>query len=544
MLPRVRKRLLECALVVLVGLPVAGWAAAEGDEPAAETARPSVLLLTLDSLRPDHLTLEPVPEGGRDTTPELRAFAEEAIVFENAFGTSAWTSPGIVSILTGYLPPVHAQNGRWSWYDESLASPIRVLDEAGLTTYGQVLRGPNYEGLGFESGPRDLDFEGFVRARAGDEAPFFAWLLSKETHLPYSPSAASSGRFTTGLESPGLEAVRGFKLILRPRDLDVPYENAGKVTFKSQDAGEIRALYDECVLDADAHLGRAFAALRETGLLDRTIVVVTSDHGEELLEHGWVGHASTGYDGKLSDELIRVPLIVRLPEGRHAGRVAALVQTTDLMPSLFTWLGLDPARVEPAMQGTSLEPLLAGEVDSVRDHVFSQTTRKGWTTPQGEMRRRVTAVRGAQRKVVWWPDGVVEAFDLAADPGETRNLWPRELPRFHPEIAAREAFDLENDERAARLWTEGAGRIEEQVFADLAAGELLAAVDLWRRLRLSQETLALEPASFLGSARGDAWKLHRSRVGSAVGRALSCDAAGASFNVVTDADGPAVQCAP
>lgn len=527
-------RLAGCLLALAFG----AGSAASGKEASVTDERLSVLILTIDSFRPDHLALTP-PEGAeRDTTPHLRRFSREAIVFENAFATSAWTSPGMVSLLTGYLPPVHSQNGRHSWYDDTLASPLRVLAEEGWKTFGQVVRGPNYEGLGFDHRPQNRDFEAFVRERAEEGEPFVAWLMSKETHLPYVPSAAHAGRFASGRASPGIEAVGNNNLIFRPHDVDVPYRHAGVVEFVPEDAAELRALYDECVLDADAHLGRAFAALRETGLLERTIVIVSSDHGEELLEHGWVGHASTGYDGKLYDELIRVPLIVRLPGARHAGRVESLVQTTDLMPTLFTWLGVDPSRVDPPMQGASLAPALEGGAGPARSHVFAQTTRKGWTTPPAEMRQRVTAVRSRDRKLIWWPDGRIEAFDLAADPGELRNLWPAERERFAPEVDARKAFDAESETRAVALWTDGAEALADLIGDQLAAGELVAAVDLWRRLRRSQETLELEPgSSFTGGPKGERWRQQRARAGEAVGRAMACDARGLGCRASEEAGG-------
>ena len=482
------------------------------DEPPS---RHNVLILTVDCLRPDHLSLSGYE---RPTTPNLDAFAADAWVFENAFATSAWTSPGIVSMLTGYNPPVHAQNGRHAHYDRVLASALRVFDAAGYMTIGRNASGPNYGGIGLRREVGAVDFEAFVRARAEepDNDPFIAWLHSKEPHLPYQASAANAGRFSGGIAiTPGVEAVRRFRVIFRDPATKVSFRHAGPVAFGPGDAEAVRALYDETVRDADDHLGRAFAALRETGLIDRTLVVVSADHGEELLEHGWVGHASTSYDGKLTDELVRIPLIIRVP-GAEGGRSDALVSGVDLMPSLFEWLGLDPAAVSPPMQGVSLAPLVAGTAETVRDYVFQQTTRKGWTTPPDEMWRRVTAVRTRDRKLIWIPPEAgrrarLEGYDLAADPGEHHDLYPSQPGRFADLEYARNRWDLSNQKTAAALVTAGGRELARAQQEALGEGDLLRAIQAWQRLHRMHRTWGLEEAPFrLQRADGAAWReLHR-----------------------------------
>ena len=409
---------------------LAGGAAQAGSPKAP---RWNVLLVTVDCLRPDHLSLHGYE---RLTTPSLDAFAKEAWVFDNAFATSAWTSPGVVSMLTGYYPPVHGQNGRHSFYDERLSSGLRVLEQAGYRTIGRLNTGANYRGLGFQEEVGGQDIGDFVRNRASDienagdnpARPFFGWLHTKESHLPYAPTEANAGRWLgeTIPRSPAVSAVTKHHVILRDPSVPVKFSHAGKVEFTEADVSAVRALYDETVRDADDHLARGFEALRETGLIDSTIVIISADHGEELLEHGWVGHASTGYDGKLTDELVRIPLVIRFPDKR-AGRSQALVQGVDLMPSLFEWLGLSQDDMSPPMQGVSLGPLSEGSIPSVREFAFMQTTRKGWTTPKREMRRRATAVRSLDRKLIWIPAEAGrparrEAYDLSADPMEQRNL--------------------------------------------------------------------------------------------------------------------------
>lgn|GEM_PF-30948 len=130
-------------------------------------------------------------------------------------------------------------------------------------------------------------------------------------------------------------------------------------------------------------------------MLERALVVISADHGEELLEHGWVGHASTGYDAKLEDALLRIPLIVRVPGAAHAGRYRALASQVDVMPTLFELLGIAAPELAENQQGVSLALVLRGKKREVRDLVFAETTRKGWTTPRGETHDRLVAVRRA-----------------------------------------------------------------------------------------------------------------------------------------------------
>ena len=500
--------------------------------PASAAGLPrNVLILTVDCLRPDHLSLHGYE---RETSPELDRFASEAWVFEQAVATSAWTSPGIVSMLTGYYPPVHAQNARHSRYDGRISSPLRILKERGYATFGRSATGANYGGLGLGEEVKDLSFDAFIRARAADpeRKPFFAWLHSKEPHLPYVPSAANAGRWSQAVPAtPGVDAVRKHYLILRHPPPDLSYKHAGPIRFAPGDAEKIRALYDETVRDADDHLGRAFAALRETALLEQTIVVVSADHGEELLEHGWVGHASTSYDGKLNDELVRIPLVVRVP-GTEPGRSDALVSGVDLMPSLFEWLGIPSAEQRPAMQGVSLVPLTDGRADAVRSHAFMQTTRKGWTTPRGEMQRRVTAVRTLDRKLIWIPaergaPARLEAYDLVADPGEQHDLYPSAPERFADLEAARHDWDTGNRRRAAALvLPAGRAHASNQRNA-VAKGDLLGALHSYRRLLILEDTWGLEEHPFFEHEEAGAeWRALRREAGSSFARAVSCEARG------------------
>lgn len=288
------------------------------------------------------------------------------------------------------------------------------------------------------------------------------------------------------LESPLLRAVRQFSIVLRDASAQIPYRHAGQVAASDADREPLRALYDECVASADARVGAWLAQLRERGLLERTLVVISADHGEELLEHGWVGHASTGYDAKLEDALLRIPLIVRVPGGVHAGRYRALASQVDVMPTLFELLGIAAPELAENQQGVSLAPVLRGEKREVRDFVFAETTRKGWTTPRGEVHDRLVAVRRAGKRARWEPPPARVAAEHRAAAAARAHL-----------AALAEAF---------------------------GHGEASAVVARWQAIARIHATWGLERAPFYEN--DDAWRELRVRAAELASAAMRCEARG------------------
>lgn len=535
-------RLIAACLIACLALALPRTAAMAQDEVPDETpdrAPWSVLLITVDCLRPDHMSLYGYE---RDTTPHLDAFAEEAMVFGNVFATSAWTSPGIASLLTGYYPPVHAQNGRFSFYDKEMSSALRVFAAAGYDVLGKNIHGPSLQDLGFQrpikgNAAKGLaELENFVEGRADDPDPFFAWVHIKEPHLPFAPSEKNANRWIdTSRSSPGIDAVRDYWVIFRP-EVDVPYRHPGKVAFTDEDIPVIRALYDGDVADADERLGKLIERMRDNGLLERTIVVISADHGEELFEHGWIGHASTSYDGKLYDELIRIPLLIRLPDASKRGRFDALAQGTDLMPTLFDILGFDAGQLDPAMQGHSLMPVVDGEAQEVRDYVFAETTIKGWTTPKGEMGRRVVAVRSRNQKLMRVPVGErgeegegfrVEGYDLRDDPGEQSDIYASRRAEFAELERALDDWFAENRRLSAALVLGAAERQSDNLATALREADLLGATRAFEAIQVMEGTWGLNSDPFFEHAPYDGrWSDVRRGAARLMARALDCDARG------------------
>ena len=498
---------------------------------ASQVQRPwSVLLITVDNLRPDRMS-----GYGHDknTTPYLARFAQESAVFEKAFSTSSWTAPGIVSLVTGYYPPVHAQNGRFSFYDKQMTAALRVLAEKGYEILGRSIKGPSHEDFGFEKklGKAPDRLASFIESRKNNETPFFAWAHLRDVHLPYAPSDRQAQRFgATSRTSKGIEAVRSHMIILRhPERVNVAFKHAGKITFSPEDVPVIKALYDSEVAEVDERLGRYLERMRETGLLDRTIVIISADHGEELFDHGWIGHASTSFDGKLYDELIHIPLIIRVPDLSLTGRYDALVQGVDLMPTLFDILGVENHAMKPAMQGVSQFPVLKGDREAVRNFVYTQTTLKGWNTPKEEMKNRVVSVRSTTHKLIWFPTNQgtrIEGYDLRQDPGELQNIYLQNPAQFEALEEAYQRWKLDNRSVAAQLVLGAAKRRIERI-TDLVFNNdgLRRAVHEWLAIQSMEETWGLEPDIFYQHEQyAEEWQKVQRLSAEMITRAITCKA--------------------
>jgi arylsulfatase A-like enzyme len=460
--------------------------------PAQAQERPNVLVLTVDALRTDRMSVYGYERG---TTPYLDRFASEAIVFDRAFSTGAWTSPGIVSLFTGNHPPSHGQGSQQDVIDGGLVTPLDVFAQNGYRVIGRDTSGPTYEGLGFRLGYGEqiTQYEPAAAWVASQPGPWIAWVHVKPTHLPYKPSPFAARLFGGDrLDTPAVRAVKTSGTVF-PKDYGLSWKPPVIPSFTPEEQAVVRDLYDGAVYDADSLVGRILEDFRARGLLDKTIVVLTADHGEELFEHGWVGHASTGYEGKVYDELIRIPLMIRLPSGPKGVRVSTLTSQIDVMPTLFGVLELDLTKVDGGMQGRSLVPWFGGSAPpgSEERPIFARTTFKGWTCPPAETRDGATAIRTPDRKVIRVRRaGVVthEAYDLKSDPGELRDLYPSEPARFADLVAGLDAWDRENQTHAARLMAVAAERHLDTLRKAAAARAALPAAEAWRGLMALKQT--------------------------------------------------------
>lgn len=399
------------------------------DRPVPESSPPNILLISIDALRADHLGFDGYD---RATSPELDRLAARGIRFSQAFVNTHGTPPSHATLLSSLYQETH-QVGVSADRDshQSLVLPDglplvhEILRDAGWFTVAVTGGGYMAPDFGFDRGFEVFQTPGGRVARGAgtlvevlsnrdsDDRPVFAFFHTYQVHSPYKPPPrfrALYGDFPSSIEatSEALLEIQGrADEVLTETDFDF---------LESQYDGEIRY--------TDEVLGEMLASLDEIGFLDHTVVIITSDHGEEFGEHGGVLHGGT-----LFDELLRVPLVIAGP-GVPLGRVdPALVTLVDVAPTILSLAGLP---VPSQMEGRNLLAEHSGE-PWAGQRVFAQ---------YGD---RLYCVRTPRWKLIHRPGGVDALFDLRRDPGERRNL-----ATLHPEMGAELRAEIETW-RAARL---------------------------------------------------------------------------------------------
>ncbi len=382
-------------------------------EPAGSPA--DVIFIIVDTLRADHLGFAGY---SRPTSPQLDRLAAESIIFDRAFAQAPWTSPSVASLLTSRYPGTlgYADSKDPAVVEDDALLLAEILAERGYRTHAVVSHTYVGSPLGFDQGMSTFD-EGDARGPlhvssasvtdkaialldgAGDE-PLFLLLHYFDPHFSYLLHEGFD--FDPDYRGDVKSGERYGTLVQRAREQ----------TLSEQDVEYIRALYDSEIRFTDLHLGRLLQHLRDSGRYDDAVIVFTADHGEAFLDRNdrWIGHGKT-----LFGELIHVPLLFKLPEGKSAGtRVATPVALVDVVPSLLDVLGL-PAPPDSRFEGRTL-PLAAPEAlhELAAEPVYSETmARQRWLQSIVLGRWKLIADRKSDR---------LRLFDLEADPGERRNL--------------------------------------------------------------------------------------------------------------------------
>ncbi|MCO4744285.1 MAG: sulfatase [Proteobacteria bacterium] len=392
--------------------------------------RPNVVLILLDTVRADHLS---VYGYAKPTTPRLADFAEHAVVYERAWANSPWTRASIASIWTGLLPRRHGAVGRADALPAGVVTLPEAFQTVGYDTASFVTNGNVGESFGFARGVSSFHYYGerrdsptfhrpaevvvvdvmsWARDRGEDEDPFFLSVHLTDPHAPYQPPEPYRSLFAADVPL-GDVGTNDW----------VQARAKGAVPATARDAEMALALYDAEIAYTDAQVGVLLDALEQLGQLEDALVIVTSDHGEEFLEHGGWEHGQT-----LHTEVLDVPLIVRFPDGR-TGREASRAQLIDLFPTALAAAGVAvDERDGVDLAGLSGSPLRDAHASVVLDR------RDGDAMATGDLKAiDMTVARGTLA-------GEQALFNTASDRGETTNLKPSAEDTFAEilaEIAAK-----------------------------------------------------------------------------------------------------------
>lgn len=396
-------------------------------EPGRES-RPNILLIVIDALRADRLECYGYQ---RQTSPNLNALASEGVLFSNAMAPGPETVLSIPSLLTGRRPREHGvlwiQRGKQVYAGPGLRLPTlaEMLGQNGYVTAAVSANPLVGAGTGVNRGFDTFDQStgrvsvwqhlsgADVNASAykwldtyrPESGPFFLYLHYIDPHNLYRPPSAFCIFGRPGYTPKDNEVNEAVNDVFDAH-VDPPVTGAtlAKHGLTRRDVERMSDLYDGEVLCADHYVGELLERLRQSGLYENTIVIVTADHGESFLDHGNLEHG-----GSLYQELIHVPLIIRLPGVRGSQEVDELVESIDLAPTILEAAGITSRAV---MSGRSFyQPLTTGQPIPAEVGMSELPARKMY------------AVRSGDWKLIESP-AKTELYDLSRDPLETRDLAP------------------------------------------------------------------------------------------------------------------------
>jgi len=450
-------------LLVLIGLPLGYNMTKPGSAPPAGGGEgnrpPNIILITLDTLRADHLGIYGYD---KKTTPNIDGFARDSIVFENAFTPIPLTTPAHVSIMTGNLPQSHMIFQNTSVFDGSPISKPNgktyentaigtILRENGYETFSAVsaIHLNNKFGWGhcadslneyeppysnpflrstfqlapirFVSAALRLPFETIRKSDSvigcflewetnrQSDRPFFTWLHCFDVHLPFDPPGEYIRKFDPDYTG---------KLSGSSVDVTKYNEHREELAAKGVDLERylvhVNACYDAELFFMDEQFGRLTDELKGRELYDDALIIICADHGEGFGERDYIGHNAVPFDCEM-----HVPLIVKPPRYSEAGRrVGDPVTLCDIAPTIYDTLGIEPGIT---MDGSSFSSILKGS-----DHI----SEFDWPVPgmvflvahslRWDDRQIVRSLDRESERVVW------SYYDLVADPGAFNDLYESE----------------------------------------------------------------------------------------------------------------------
>jgi len=399
----------------------------------------NLVLVSFDALQAAHVGSLGY---ARNVTPTIDTMAREGFSFANTISAASWTVPASMTWFTGVMPSEHGLLNKFAIYDP----PVRKLSNLkelspNIVTLAEVLKKNGYSTGGFTG---NAGVSGFFGYNQGFDTYFFekGKFGSMDVSAPKALEWVEANRdrkfflFLHGYDIHGQNVpVDGFDYRFVDKEYDKRYTGSakeqealreeglekGQLSMRDEDVRFWRAIYDEKIQRTDAKFRKFLVKFDKLGLSGKTIFVLTSDHGTEFYEHKRFDHGFTLYD-----ELIRVPLVIKLP-GRTDGKVIRdQVSSVDIMPTILDLLDVPvPADVGKQMRGASLVPALRGE--PVGKEVYSETDYRWYTY------KRTVITKDGWKFIYTLENKNRELYNRKMDPGEMFNLVEQE-PRLAYEL--------------------------------------------------------------------------------------------------------------
>ena len=399
-------------------------------EPAPDLPRKNyVFIIAADTLRRDRVGVY----SGQDCSPNIDRFARDAAIFTQAYSTSSWTTPAFMSLFTGLFPNNHSVNYGNVPLDQETATLFEALQERFVTfalngdhlvssnfgfNRGFDVYAENYEDAVANDASHRLFSEAadLVRAAQNDSALFF--LHTYQVHSPYNPETELANQYF-GVDSGGPYRFDPLRFVRFGREL---YK-----AVRPEEIQEIEAVYDAACYTFDFRFGEFVAFLKESGIYEDATIVFLSDHGDEFLDHGAWEHGHSLYN-----ELIHIPLLIKLPGSRSAGaRIDEVVSIVDVLPTIMDLQGI-PSGKQPAVDGISLLDVIEGGHTPgriVSAYLAPRALRNG-------IPARISLISGTHKFIfnqkmteedlavflIKPPDFTDELYDLMKDPRERSNI--------------------------------------------------------------------------------------------------------------------------
>ena len=389
--------------------------------------RPNIILIVVDTLRADHLSCY---EYERMISPNIDDFSKDSILFKNAISASAWTTPAVGSIFTSIYPTIIGYIDKPVILDESFLTLAEIFKSNGYLTGGIISHFFIAKRLGFGQG---FDYYNQENNKGHDhisspsltelansflmknkDVKFFLFLHYFDPHYNYYMHDG----FKYDTEYNGwLESGQ-----------EIAYQRGNRDKLEDRDKKFLKALYDSEISFTDKYIGEVFAKLKELGLYDDALIILTADHGEELAEKtdNWIGHKK-----KLSSAIIHVPLIIKLPGNKKKCKVEDFVGTIDLMPTIVDHLNLKVPN-EYNYDGEIID-LLKGK-RTKNSPIFSETFNGA---------EDISITWNGLKLIYKLDKRLIEFYDLSIDPHENINLENKKEKRL-----------AEYKNRLSELWAE------------------------------------------------------------------------------------------